>query len=112
MAVQPDDVGTGRLETPAGLRGSPTLPSEYLAMNGHGHHRGDLGVFADGRERQQRLLAPRERLGHYVVDPGIGGPTHLLREDPLDLLDGPAVVRIVDVGVADVSRKQGVGLAR
>ena len=50
-------------------------------MNGERHDRGKAGRL-DRLESEQRLLAPRERLGDHEVDSRLGRPADLLLEHP------------------------------
>ena len=80
-------------------------------MDRHGHDRGHGGL-TDHLQRHQRFRAIAEGFGDDVVDAGVHGPADLLLEHgPAGHL-GRRIVRLVDIGVADVACEQSPALHR
>src|SRR6516164_9259847 len=112
MAIETHDIGAGRFEPLAGLRRREPLARKLFAVHGEGDYRGHLRVAANRLQRNQRLACPAESLGHEVVDSGLDRPADLLIENPLDLLHGLAVGRVIDVRIAQVPGEQRAGAPR
>src|ERR1700684_3261494 len=78
-------------------------------MNSERDHRIEV-VRLDCLQREQCLAGIVDGLGDHEVDASLGGPPDLLGEYVADGVMRRGIVRVVDVGVADIAGHQGVVL--
>src|SRR5271169_6949275 len=78
-------------------------------MNSECDHRIEA-VRLDCFQREQCLARVVDGLGDHEVDASLGGPPDLLGEHIADDLMRRGIVRVIDVGVADIAGHQGVAL--